>query len=93
MMGDDSCLVVFPDECADRPAYFVKRLETRSIEHLLAQRPDESLRDAVRLGLRHEGRRRFDPEKPDLVLEILHRVLSAPVVPLSGTIPWWYRES
>jgi hypothetical protein len=44
------------------------------------QGSDEALRDAVALGLSHEGRRSFDTQAFDLVLEVTGHVVGAMIV-------------
>ena len=49
-------------------------------EQLLFQRPDGPLFHAVAFRLAHEGRRAFDAEELDLVLEVLGHVIRAVVI-------------
>jgi hypothetical protein len=49
-------------------------------EQVLLQGSDEALGDAIALGFAHEGRRSFDAQTFDLVLEIAGHVIGAMIV-------------
>ena len=49
-------------------------------QQVLLEGSDEALCDAVALGLSHEGRRSFDPQALDFVLEIAGHVVGAMIV-------------
>ena len=68
-------------ELEERLAEVFDGVERPHPEQLLFERADEALGDPVALGLPHEGRARLDPEKLQLVLEVVADVLAAVIVP------------
>src|SRR5260370_6121143 len=59
----------------DRSPYFLQVREDATVNGLFLQRPVEALSDAIRLWLGNEGEARRDAPEPDLVQEVIGRVL------------------
>src|SRR4028119_727679 len=72
--------VVANDEGTDGVADLVDGLEDASMHHLLLQRAEQALDDAVRLGLSDEGVARRHAPEPDLLLEVVGHEVAAVVV-------------
>ena len=64
-------------ELDDRSPDFLKIPEDATVNGLFLQRPVEALGDAIRLWLSNEGEARRDAPEPDLVEEVVGRVLRA----------------
>jgi hypothetical protein len=62
-------------ELDDRSPDFLKIPEDATVNGLFLQRPVEALGDAIRLWLGNEGEARRDAPEPDLIQEVIGRVL------------------
>jgi hypothetical protein len=80
MPRDQPSLIVAPGECDKLGAQFLDGFERPHPEQVLLQGSDEALGDAIALGFAHEGRRSFDAQTLDLVLEIAGHVIGAMIV-------------
>src|ERR1700681_2475792 len=80
MARDEPSFVVAPGECDEPDAQFLDGFEGPHPEQVLLQGSDEALGDAIALGIAHEGRRSFDAQTFDLVLEIDGHVIGAMIV-------------
>ena len=80
MPRDEPTFIVALGECDELGAQFLDGFERPHPEHVLLQGSDEALGDAIALGLAHEGRRSFDAQTLDLVLEIAGHVIGAMIV-------------
>ena len=68
---DDPGLVVGFLEAVERQAQLLDGLETPDPEQIFLEDADEALGTAITLGLAHEGRRAFETEEGDLILEVV----------------------
>ena len=80
MPRDEPSFIVAPGECDEFGAQVLDGFERPHPEQVLLQGSDEALGDAVALGFAHEGRRSFDAQTFDLVLEIAGHVIGAMIV-------------
>ena len=80
MPRDEPSFIVAPGECDELGAQFLDGFERPHPEQVFLQGSDEALGNAIALGLAHEGRRSFDAQTFDLVLEIAGHVIGAMIV-------------
>src|SRR5277367_1004304 len=80
MPRDEPSFIIAPGECDEFGAQFLDGFERSHPEQVLLQGSDEPLCDAIALGFAHEGRRSFDAQTFDLVLEIAGHVIGAMIV-------------
>ena len=80
MPRDEPGFIVAAGECDELGAQFLDCFERPHPEQVFLQGSDEALSDAVALGFAHEGRRSFDAQTFDLVLEIAGHVIGAMIV-------------
>jgi hypothetical protein len=78
--SDEPSFVVTSGEFDECGSQLFDRIEGSHPQQILLQGSDEALCDAVALGLSHEGRRSFDPQAFDFVLEIAGHVVGAMIV-------------
>ena len=80
MPRDEPSFIVAPGECDELGAQFLDCFERPHPEQVFLQGSDKAFGDAVALGFEHEGRRSFDAQTFDLVLEIAGQVIGAMIV-------------
>src|ERR1700745_2847640 len=78
--SDEPSFVVASGELDECGSQLFDGVEGSYPQQVLFQGSDEALRDAVALGLSHEGGRSFDSQALDFVLEIARHVVGAMIV-------------
>ncbi len=80
MSFDDPGLVVGLLELLERQAQLLDGLEAPDPKQVFLERADEPLGTAIAFGLAHEGRRAFEAEEGDLILEVVTDILATMVM-------------